>query len=308
MKYIYMLAGDEHEHDLALVEALALSGGEACGAKVVQADRLIDLARTGYTACGLELLASGEGAAETAGQIREQGLAADGFAIEVRRIPRGLKVGRHEVANELALVIDGSPNLDSPSVQFLALVTDERVWFGRKLEAGEPEWQRFAQKPHDFSSALPSQAARAICNILVRGGERVIDPCCGTGTFLLHAASLGAHTTGCDINKKMVGATNKNLKHFGFEATASIGDAADVAGSYDLVLANVPYGKMTATSDERLAGMVANIATLAPRGAIVATSDLSDVIRGAGAEVRQVLRLAKFSITRRIFIFERAGV
>ena len=303
-----MLSGDEHEHDLALAEAVALSGGETCGPKVVQADGLIDIARTGYVACGVELLASGVDAAETAERVREQGIAADGFAIDVRRIPRGLKVARREVANELALAIDGAPDLDSPSVPFVALVTAERVWFGRKLESGEPEWQRFAQKPHDFSSALPSQAARAICNVLVRGGERVIDPCCGTGTFLLHAASLGARVTGCDINKKMVGATNKNLKHFGFEPAASQGDAAELTGSYDLVLANVPYGKMTATSDEKLARMVANIVTLAPRGAIVAMSDLSDVIRGAGAEVRQVLRLAKFSITRRIFIFERASV
>lgn len=307
MNYVYLLSGDEHEHDLALAEAVALSDGEARGAKVVEADRLIDIARTGYVACGLELLASGAGAAEAAEEIRESGLAANGFAIEVRRIPRGLKVGRREIANELALAIDGSPNLDRPSVQFVALVTAERVWFGRKLECGEPEWKRFAQKPHDFSSALPSQAARAICNVLVRGGERVVDPCCGTGTLLLHAASLGARVTGHDINKKMVGATNKNLKHFGFEAAATIGDAAALTGSYDLLLANVPYGKMTATSDEELNRMVANIVTLAPRGAIVATHDLSDVIEGAGANVRQVLRLAKFSITRRIFVFERAG-
>jgi len=302
-----MLSGDEHEHDLALAEAVALSGGEACGSKLVQAERRIDIARTGYVACGLELLASGVDAEETSEGIREQGIAADGFAIEVRRIPRGLNVGRREVANELALVIEGRPNLDSPSVQFLALVTAERMWFGRRLECGEPEWRRFAQKPHDFSSALPSQAARAICNVLVRGGERVIDPCCGTGTFLLHAASLGAHVTGCDINKKMVGATNKNLAHFGFEAAASLGDATELTGRYDLLLANVPYGKMTAMSDEKLARMVANIVTLAPRGAIVATCDLSDVIRGAGADVRQVLRLAKFSITRRIFIYEHAS-
>ena len=307
MSYVYMLAGDEHEHDLALAEALALSGGEALGDKVVQAERRIDIARTGYAACGMELLAGGADAAEACVRLRERGVASDGFAIEVRRIPRGLKANRRDIANELALAIDGRPDLDDPSEQFLALVTAEHVWFGRALPAGEPEWRRLAQKPHDFSSALPSQAARAICNLFIRGGERVVDPCCGSGTLLIHAASLGANLTGHDINKKMVGSTNKNLQHFGFEPAASLADAAEAAGSYDVALANVPYGKMTPTSDERLARMVANIVTLAPRGAVVALCDLSGILRGAGADVRQVLRLAKFSVTRRIFLYERAG-
>ena len=85
--------------------------------------------------------------------------------------------------------------------QFLAFVTTEGVWFGRKLDAGEADWRRFRTKPYDCSSALPAQAARAVCNLLVRGGERVVDPCCGSGTLLLHAAALGALVTGFDINK-----------------------------------------------------------------------------------------------------------
>jgi len=300
-----MLSGDEHDRELALAEALALSGGEQCAGKLVQAERPIDIARTAYVLCGLELLASGAGIAETCEKLRDTGLASDGFAIEVRRIPRGLKVHRRDTANALALAIDGGPNLDDPRERFLAFVTADGVWFGRTLEAGEPEWRRLARKPHDFSSALPTQAARAICNLFVRGGERVVDPCCGSGTLLIHAASLGAKVTGYDINQKMVWATNKNLAHFGFEPAAAVGDAAEIEGEFDVLVANVPYGRMAPTSDEKLARMVTNIAKLAPRGAIVALSDQSEAIEASGGVVREVIRLAKFSVTRRIFIYER---
>ena len=300
-----MLSGDEHEHELALAEALALSGGKPCAGKLVRAERPIDIARAGYVLCGIELLASGADIAETCEKLRDTGLASDGFAIEVRRIPRGLKLHRREIANALALAVDGRPNLDDPLERFLTFVTADGLWFGRTLEAGEPDWRRLAHKPHDFSSALPAQAARAICNLFVRGGERVVDPCCGSGTLLIQAASLGANVTGYDISKKMMWATNKNLAHFGFAPAASVGDAAEVEGEFDVLLANVPYGRMAPTSAEKLARMVTNIAKLAPQGAIVAVCDLSEAIQASGGVVREVLRLAKFSVTRRIFIYER---
>ncbi len=305
MSYVYLLAGDEHEHELALAEAVALAGAVPRGDKLVEADSEIDIARTGYVACGIELLANGTDAEGAAAVLRTRDLASDEFGIEVRRIPRGLRVHRREIATALADAIAGGPNLDEPKERFLAFVTGEGVWFGRALERGEPEWQRFAEKLHDCSSALPSQAARAICNLFVRGGERVVDPCCGSGTLLIHAASLGAHVTGFDINQKMMWATNKNLAHFGFGPAATVGDAALVAGAFDVLLANVPYGKMSATSDEAVAGMVSNMVRLAPRGAIIATEDLSGIIEAAGGTVREVLRLVKFSVTRRIFVYER---
>ena len=113
-----MLSGDEHDRELALAEALALSGGEQCAGKLVQAERPIDIARTAYVLCGIELVASGADIAETCEKLRDTGLASDGFAIEVSRIPRGLKVHRRDIANALALAIDGGPDLDDPRERF----------------------------------------------------------------------------------------------------------------------------------------------------------------------------------------------
>ena len=299
-----MLSGDDHNRELALAEAAALTGGRPCAEKLVEADRPIDIDRSGYISCGIERVADGATLDEVCRHVAARGIASDGFGIEVRRIPRGLPVSRRKIADKLALAIEGHPNLDEPSERFLAFATPGGVWFGRKMDSGEHDWRRLVRKPYDSSSALPSQAARAVCNLLIRGGESVLDPCCGSGSLLLHAAVLGARVTGHDINKKMVGATNKNLAHFGFEGAASVADATEVTGAYDVVLANLPYGNMSAVSPERSAQMVANIVRLAPRGVIIAASDISGQVGAAGALVTRMILLPKFSTTRWIVLYQ----
>ena len=104
----------------------------------------------------------------------------------------------------------------------------------------------------------------------------------------------------------MVWATNKNLVHFGFGAVASKTDAAEVEGRYDLAITNLPYGKMSAVTDEKIGSIIANLTRLAPRGVVVAASDLSEQFEAVGATLRQTILLPKFSMTRRIYEFESA--
>ncbi len=307
MSYAYLLYGDEGERELAAAEVKELSGGHRTAERIVEALRPIEIARTGYAASGIEVLAKGTTVDAVCEELRRSGLAADRFAIDVRRIPRGLPVRRRDAANALAIAINGAPDLTNPAIWFAAFVCPEGVWFGRRIDAGRPDWERFARKPYDCSSALPARAARAIVNLVVRGGERVVDPCCGSGTLLLHAAALGAHVTGFDINRKMVGATNKNLAHFGFEPSACVADAGELRGEYDVVLANLPYNQMSAASDAQVRRIAGSIVRLAPRGVLVAASDLSAEIRGAGARATALIQLRKFSLTRLILVFERAG-
>ncbi len=307
MSYIYALAGDEHDHELALVEAEALTGGRACSGRFVAADRRVAISRSGYLAAGIDLLAHGRNAAEVRDQLRVLGVASEDFAIAVRKFPRALPVSHRAVATELGLGIEGYPDLEHPRERFLALVDAEGLWFGRELPAGEPEWRAFDHKPHPFSSALGAQTARAVANLFVRGGEAVVDPCCGSGSLLIHAAALGARVFGSDINPKMVGSTRKNLEHFGFSGTITQQDAAEARGQYDILLTNVPYDRMSAIAERELAALVSNVVSLAPRGAVVAAHDLTGAIEKGGATVERVIRKSKFSMTRQIFLYRRDG-
>ncbi|MFW6158061.1 MAG: TRM11 family SAM-dependent methyltransferase [Planctomycetota bacterium] len=301
--FVYLLAGDERSRDLALAEARAVCGAERISDRLVRADRRARIERTGYLAGGIEVLAEAPDVESACEQVARIGLHADDFAIDVVRIPQRLKVSRRETANALALVLDGRPNLDDPAERFTAYVTANGVWFGPTLDAPEREWKRFVEKLHECSCALPGRVARAVCNLVVRGGERVVDPCCGSGTLLLNAADLGASVTGFDVNKKMVGATNANLLYFGFRAAAEQADAAEVTGEYDLVVTNLPYGKMSAVTPAEEGRLVRNIVPLAPRGVLVTTSHIAEPIAAAGAHVEQTIPLSKFTMTRYIYVY-----
>jgi tRNA G10 N-methylase Trm11 len=305
MAYVYLLTGKPGDLELARAEAEGLTDGDGVSDRLVQTDRLADRRRAAYLGEGIELLASGRDVAAAARALAEREITAEGFAVEIRRIPHRLKVNRHKAASALGWVIGGRPNLDRPSVRFLAFVTADGVWVGRKLPPFEPDWTRFVRKPCDFSSALPAQAARALCNLRVRGGESVVDPCCGSGTLLLHAAALGAQVTGYDISKKMVGSTNKNLEHFGFAPAASLGDAARVEGEFDVLLANLPYGNMSELAGTGVSELLGNLVGLAPRGVLVAGTNVAPELAAAGAEVERTLRLAKFSLPRFILAYRR---
>lgn len=304
-RYIYQLAGDDGSRDLARSEAEAVCDAEQIAYRLVASDKRARLEGTGYLAGGIELLAEGSDVGAACEAVRRLGLAAEQFAIDVVRLPGGLDLSRRDTANAFALVIEGRPNLDDPAERFTVYATPEGVWFGRALEMGVPQWKRFVAKLHDCSSALPDQAARAVCNLEVRGGERVVDPCCGSGTLLLNASDLGAIVSGFDINKKMVGATNANLLYFGFPASAEQADATEVGGNYDLVLTNLPYGKMSAVSPADELRLVSNIVKLAPRGVLITTNEVTDAVQEAGARLERVIPLSKFTITRQLYQYRR---
>lgn len=303
MKYVYLLAGDPNELALAQAEAEALAGGQPIEPRIFAADTLVDIARTGYINAGMELIASGRTVAEVCERVRPLGIAADRFGIEVMRVPRGLDVSRHETGDAFGKVIEGKPDLTNPLVKFIVFATATGVWFGRTIDFARHDWERFVKKPHDFSSALPVRNARAICNLVIRGGERIIDPCCGTGTILIQAATLGARITGYDINPKMVASANANLEHFGLPRVASQGDAAELAGEYDLLITNIPYGNMSEITPEKAERLLANILRLAPRGVIVAGDDLTAQIQSHGVQVTRRIELRKLKLIRQVFEF-----
>ena len=79
------------------------------------------------------------------------------------------------------------------------------------------------QKPEMYSTALSTRDARAIVNIAAPfpEGLKIIDPCCGIGTVLVEAMSMGIAIEGRDVNKRVVWGSRINLRHFGFEGDSS---------------------------------------------------------------------------------------
>lgn len=94
-----------------------------------------------------------------------------------------------------------------------------------------------------YSTALSTRVARAVANIAIPHpkGVRAIDPCCGIGTVLVEALSMGINIVGRDINPRVVLGSRKNIAHFELEGTVEIGPIAEVVDDYDVAIIDMPY-------------------------------------------------------------------
>ena len=133
----------------------------------------------------------------------------------------------------------------------------------------------------------------------------VLDPVCGSGTLL---AEVGGYQTGCrligfDIDRKAVKAARANLAHL---ETAEVrhGDGAATglaAGSVDLVLSNLPFGKQygdTLSNPDLYRGLVEEIRRVGRRGrwrAVLLTSD-QEALRAAVASGGGLSSRALFTV------------
>ena len=90
---------------------------------------------------------------------------------------------------------------------------------------------------------------------------RLLDPTCGSGTFLAFALNRGMTVEGWDVRQACVDGTRKNLESFfgeGKRWTVSQRDAAEHSKCEDLrsadcLVANLPWGQNTiASSDENV--------------------------------------------------------
>ena len=300
--YLYLTAIPDRLTELVAAECIALTGSTPNTHGIAISEECIDVRRGAYLKSCSELLFEVASVAELCTHIRSVSLHADEFRVSVVKKPRNLNVNSMELARDIGAVIDGRANLSQPHVTFLAVITTEQIWFGRLLSESDNMWLAHDQRPHVTSSSLPSRLARVLVNLVARPGDSLLDPCCGTGTIVMSAAHSGIRTVGYDNNLRMVGATTKNLQHFGLTADVALGDARHVQGQFNAVATDLPYGINLAKDNSQDAEILANLRTCAPKAGFIDLRDLTKPLNDLGYQIETVLPVPKLSIVRRIFI------
>ena len=285
-------------------ECVAITGGVPDERGIALTETEADVSRAAYIKTCMRVIVRASDLPEFYHQLEKADLSSEEFRVSVVKFPRRLPVNSQQVMHQVGARIAGYPNLSNPKTTFLVIATQDEIWLGEVLSESDGSWNEHSQKAILYSSSLPTRLARAMVNLVTAPGDRIIDPCCGSGTILIEAASMGIKALGCDINPKLVTTSIENLKYFNLSSPVLLADARNIAGSFDAVLTDLPYGRNCPTDEELCREILENTRNLAPKAAIVTCEDVSRLLAQIGYNIERVIPVPKTSLTRYIHIFQ----
>jgi len=206
---------------------------------------------------------------------------------------------------EIGFAIAGESEMHNPKV-ILGVAKVHGRWIFGKYERNDYEWHLHDKKPYSYSNSLSGRVARALVNIAV-GNDldcKLIDPCCGVGTVIIEALSMGINVKGYEINKKIAENAQKNLVFFGYENVITSGDMHNIEEKYDVAIIDMPYGLFTATTLEKQIALIKTARRITNKLVIVTFEDMDKYIADAGFNIIDRAHVSKGKFKRYINICE----
>lgn len=213
---------------------------------------------------------------------------------------------RQDIERSIGLQIKGEVDLNNPQQLFAIFNMNGRWGFG-KLFQSESKWLQHQRKPFEYSTALSTRLARSVVNIAVPSptGIKAIDPCCGIGTVLVEARSMGVDIEGSDINLRVVKGSRKNLAHFGYTTNVNQIDIRSVTGDYDVAIIDMPYNIFSPITDEERFEIFKSARTFASKVIVVTIDSADELIKKAGFMITDRCKATKNKVfSREVLICE----
>lgn len=267
----------------------------------------VDVGRSAYVAECCRLLARAESLKELLAAAEKLDLRMERFRIRARK-ERGVQApGSPEIERALADTITGAPDLSHPAIELVAWAHPEGWLLGELISRTDAGWRGHEQRPFQYSSALPPRIARAMVNLVAVPGDRIIDPCCGSGTTLVEAGYMGVEPFGWEISRNVAEQCAVNLCHHGQAAWMVVGDGRTARGSWDGAVLDLPYGIANDRVEEVCMGLVEHALAVARLVAVVTVGELSHFISEQGAEMLGTATIVKNKLHRRVYWMRSAN-
>ncbi len=308
MYYLYTHACHEDEKDIFSLERRALfGGGVPAGTPLAFAsDREIDPSRSPFLKSRLGVRFEAESPSALADRIREAGTASPSFKVVYTKTGEDVPYAeRRDVERVVGGAVRGAADMRAPLERFGVGRFDGRWVFG-PLRENDGAWRTHEGKPRQYSTALGIRLARAVVNAAAPEpfGIRAIDPCCGIGTVLLEALSMGVDIVGSDANPLAVRGARENLTHYGYPDVVQVADARRLEGAYDVAIVDLPYNLCSVLPEKELDELLSAVRRLAARAAVVATQPIDAAVRRAGFAVRDRCEARKGAFRREVLLLE----
>lgn len=308
--YIYTYVHHKNEHDLCRMEMRSFFGFDTELNYLISPVE-VDPSRSPFMEDRLQVLYEASTFTELKEMIKDLKINASTFKVhclnrmdlgETKKIPHG---ERRRLERELGLLIDGEPDLYNPEVVF-GLVTINNRWYFGKHTLSVSVWREHVHKPNSYSTALNTRVSRAIANIAVPdiNGIRAIDPCCGIGTVVVEALSMGIDIVGRDINPFVCVGARENIEYFHLEGTITKGPISEVSEHYDVCIIDLPYNLYTHITREEQFDIIKQARRIADKCVIVTIETIDDLLAEVGFKISDRCITKKHLFVRQILLCE----
>lgn len=312
--FVYTYAYHQDEKDLCQLEMRAFFG-EDTGEKVIKSSRAIAPGRSPFIKERIELLFE---EAEFVDIVKRAGgldMEDSTFKVIFPKI-NGLEAAeqvdfdeKRDMERQIGFVIKGKADVHNPDIIF-GLIPYDGLWHFGIYQLSESIWFKHQQKPREYSTALSTKTARSIANIAVPNpkGVKAIDPCCGIGTVLVEALSMGIDIVGRDINPLVVDGSRENIAHFGLSGSVDLGAIADITEQYDVAIIDMPYNLYTHATPDEQQEILKHALPVTEKLLVVTIEPIDHMIEQAGFAIIDRCIAKKSLFLREILVCEKIGL
>jgi tRNA G10 N-methylase Trm11 len=301
--FIYTFACQEDELSLCQLEMRAFFGKEA-PFNILKSEIAIDPSRSPFIKERIEVMYHGDSLTEILEQVDGIQLFNATFKVifvKLNDLDPTDKISyeaQRAIEREMGMHITGEADVHHPDYVFGIVTLGGRWYFGSYLK-NKAIWLHHMKKPRSYSIALTTRLARAAANIAVPHplGIKAIDPCCGIGTVLVEALSMGVDIVGRDINHFIVRGARENLAYFGLEGEVVVGAIANISASYDVAIVDMPYNLISTITSEEQLSILQQARRIANKVVVISIESIDEMLAYAGFTIvdRGVAKKGLFS-------------
>jgi tRNA G10 N-methylase Trm11 len=307
--YLYTYTAHEDEQDLCRLELRSLFGLDDVTKtdKIFFSNKCIDPSRSPFIHQRLTITHTAENLDTLMYQMASIELSGATFKVKYIKESEGAPSYEEQRAIERKLGAHMIGKADMRHPQRLFGIAQHRgtFMFG-EMKQSEAVWLHHNDKPQHYSTALSTRHARAVVNIAVPEPQQVraIDPCCGIGTVLIEALSMGIDIVGRDINPLAARGARTNLAHFGYPNVVTLGDMKDITDHYDVAIIDMPYNLCSKLSPEEQQAMLSSARHFTDKVVIVTAEPIDTSVIQSGFRIIERCQARKGTFVREVIVAE----
>lgn len=285
--YIYTYSCTEDERSLCALEMRSLFRDES-QTNVLESHVKIDPSRSPFIKERIAVIYEGEGLQDLLRQVATLQLTGATFKVIyvknsglAKTVEEGFE-SRRTIEREIGLHVNGEADFRNPKRLFGVMNVNGRWVFGDYVKS-ESIWFRHQKKPNSYSTALNTRVARAVVNIAIPdpNGIKAIDPCCGIGTVLVEALSMGIDIVVSDRNHLIIAGARENIIHFGLSGEVDLADIRDVTDHYDVAIIDLPYNLCSVITPEDQLEMLQSARRFSEKVVVVTVEPIDEILLNA---------------------------